>query len=82
MNVVSSVHPVQKRRLTVALWTIAILGTAALVGLLTSPGIAVGTAAGLAVTALVVRSLVRAAGTCDTILTEELGPRHGRHRAE
>ncbi|WP_199444020.1 hypothetical protein [Umezawaea beigongshangensis] len=81
MNVVSSVHPVPKRRLTAALWTVAILGTAAPVGALTSPGIAVATAAGLAVPALVVRSLIRAANTCDTILTEELGPRRGRHRS-
>ncbi|PRY46160.1 hypothetical protein [Umezawaea tangerina] len=82
MSIISSVGHARKTWLATATTTMAIVTLSCVVGVLTTPFFAFLTAAACSLVTAAAFALARASRTMDTIFSEELDDRSGRHRIE
>ncbi|MET1074826.1 MAG: hypothetical protein ABWY11_19415 [Umezawaea sp.] len=80
MSIISSVGHARKTWLATATTTLTIVTLSCLVGVMTTPFFAFLTAAAATLVTAAAFALARASRTMDTIFSEELDDRSGRHR--
>ncbi|WNV91677.1 hypothetical protein [Umezawaea sp. Da 62-37] len=81
MSIISSVGHARKTWLATATTTLTIITLSCVVGVMTTPLFAFFTAVACTLVTAAAFALARASRTMDTIFSEELDDRPGRHRA-